>query len=167
VLAATHCDLAAAVAAGSFRRDLYYRLRVIELRVPPLRERPEDILPLAESFLAAAAHRLGRPTLPIGPAAALGLCRHAWPGNVRELEHAMERAAALAAGPCVEPCDLPDDLHDHPSHATPAATGTLQQLEHAAILAALARHGGQQSAAAAELGISASTLYRRLRSYGH
>ncbi|MBA3545976.1 MAG: sigma 54-interacting transcriptional regulator [Nannocystis sp.] len=167
VLAATHRDLAAAVTAGSFRRDLYYRLRVIELRVPPLRERLEDILPLAESFLAAAALRLGRQALPISPAAALRLRGHTWPGNVRELEHAMERAAALATGPCVEPCDLPDDLHEVPPTPTPsAATGTLQQLEHAAILAALARHGGQQRAAAAELGISASTLYRRLRSFG-
>ena len=165
LIAATHRDLAAAVAAGQFRRDLYYRLRVVELRVPPLRERPADILPLAASLLAAATARLRRPALTLGPAAALRLRRHAWPGNVRELDNAMERAAALAAGPTVEPDDLPDDL-DPASTPTPAnpTPRTLRQLEHAAILAALARHGGQQAAAAAELGISASTLYRRLRS---
>jgi len=165
VLAATHRDLAAAVVAGSFRRDLYHRLRVVELRVPALRERHEDILPLASSFLAAAAHRMRRPVLSIGPLAAERLRRHDWPGNVRELENAMEHVAALAPGPDVEACDLPDDLHAPPT-GTPAPAGTLRQLEHAAILAALARHGGRQSAAAAELGISASTLYRRLRMLG-
>jgi transcriptional regulator with AAA-type ATPase domain len=162
MIAATHRDLAAAVAAGEFRRDLYYRLRVVELRLPPLRERREDVVPLAASLLATACGRLGRPAPPIGPAAAQRLLRHAWPGNVRELEHAMERVAALATGPCVEPGDLPDDVGE----ATPAPTGTLQQRERGAILAALARHGGRRSAAAAELGISASTLYRRLRGYG-
>ena len=172
VIAATHRDLAAAVAAGSFRRDLYYRLRVVERRVPPLRERPEDVLPLARSLLARAAARLGRPEPSIGAAAAACLRRHDWPGNVRELENAMERAVVLASGSCVEPCDLPEELHmpaavaaDATASAT-AEAGTLEQLEHAAILAALARHGGRQSAAAAELGISASTLYRRLRRFG-
>jgi two-component system response regulator HydG len=166
VLVATHRDLAAAVAAGGFRRDLYYRLRVIELRIPPLRERPEDVLPLARSFLDAAAQRLRRPALPIGSLAAECLRRHDWPGNVRELENAMERAVVLASGPCVEPRDLPEELHAAPAVAPPAVAapaGTLRQLEHAAILAALARHGGRQHVAAAELGISVSTLYRRLR----
>ncbi len=167
VLAATHRDLAAAVADGSFRRDLYYRLRVVELRIPPLRERLEDIVPLATSLLADAADRLRRPAYPLGPAALERLRRHDWPGNVRELENAMERAAALAAGPTIEPCDLPDDIAASPVAGTmdSSAPITLQQLERAAILAALARHAGQQAAAAEELGISASTLYRRLRSW--
>ena len=166
ILAATHRDLAAAVAAGDFRRDLYYRLRVVELRVPPLRARPDDILPLAESLLAAAARRLRRSHLSLGTAAAERLQGHDWPGNVRELENAMERAAALAAGPRVEVDDLPDELRGAPGPAPDAvASGDLQGLERAAIFAALARHGGRQRLAAADLGISLSTLYRRLRSY--
>ena len=164
VIAATHRDLASAVAAGSFRRDLYYRLRVVELRVPPLRERSEDLLPLAESLLHAAATRLHRPLRPLSPAAVTLLRGHDWPGNVRELENAMERAAALATGPSIEPHDLPDDLH--PATTPSSEPTTLQQLERTAILAALARHAGNQAAAAAELDISPSTLYRRLRSYG-
>jgi transcriptional regulator with AAA-type ATPase domain len=165
IIAATHRDLAAAVAAGTFRRDLYYRLRVVEIRVPPLRARPEDIVPLATALLARAAQRLRRPTPAIGPEVAAQLQHHTWPGNVRELENAMERVAALSRGPQVDLADLPDDLHATPASPEPSH-GTLQDLERAAILAALARHGGQQAPAAAELGISPSTLYRRLRSYG-
>jgi two-component system response regulator HydG len=166
VISATHRDLATAVADATFRRDLYYRLRVVELRVPPLRDRPEDLAPLARTLLAAAAARLRRPALPLAPAALELLRRHPWPGNVRELDNAMERAAALAAGPCVEPHDLPDDLRPPTPNATPPSEPrTLQQLERAAILAALARHDGQQASAAAELGISPSTLYRRLRTW--
>ncbi|MCY1071744.1 sigma 54-interacting transcriptional regulator [Nannocystis sp. RBIL2] len=163
VIAATHRDLAAAVEAGSFRRDLYYRLRVIELRLPSLAARREDILPLARALLAAACARAGRNKMSLGTAAEERLLHHAWPGNVRELENAMERAAALAAGPVVEASELPDDIGPPPPRSR---GGSLQQLERAAITAALERHGGHQQRAAAELGISPSTLYRRLRRGG-
>ncbi|MBZ5708746.1 sigma-54-dependent Fis family transcriptional regulator [Nannocystis pusilla] len=159
IVAATHRDLAAAVEQGGFRRDLYYRLRVVELRLPPLRARQEDILPLARALLASACARVGRSEMSLGTAACERLLHHSWPGNVRELENAMERAAALAAGPQVEADDLPDDI----AAAPVKRTGSLQQLEHAAIVEALGRHGGHQQRAAAELGISPSTLYRRLR----
>ncbi|PCC69571.1 V4R domain-containing protein [Nannocystis exedens] len=162
VIAATHRDLAAAVEEGSFRRDLYYRLRVIELRLPSLAERREDILPLARTLLAAACAKVGRNKMSLGAGAEERLLGHAWPGNVRELENAMERAAALGAGPTVEASDLPDDIGSRPR----ASGGSLQQLERAAIAAALERHGGHQQRAAAELGISPSTLYRRLRRGG-
>ncbi|MDC0721402.1 sigma 54-interacting transcriptional regulator [Nannocystis bainbridge] len=159
VVAATHRDLAAAVEDGSFRRDLYYRLRVVELRLPALADRREDILPLARALLAAACARAGRNHMSLGTDAAERLLHHAWPGNVRELENAMERAAALAEGPEVAAADLPDDIEGPQA----ARAGSLQQLERSAIAAALGRHGGHQQRAAAELGISASTLYRRLR----
>jgi transcriptional regulator with AAA-type ATPase domain/predicted hydrocarbon binding protein len=162
VVAATHSDLAAAVAEGSFRGDLYYRLRVVELRLPSLAARREDILPLARSLLAAACARMGRDEMSLGTDAEERLLHHAWPGNVRELENAMERAAALCMGSTVEASDLPEDIGAPPV----ARGGSLQQLERAAIAAALERHGGHQQRAAAELGISPSTLYRRLRRGG-
>ena len=96
IVAATNRDLAADVASGRFRRDLYYRLRVVELAVPPLRERREDILPLSRVLLAEAARRLKRPVVSLSARAADQLVRHDWPGNVRELENAMERAVALS-----------------------------------------------------------------------
>jgi DNA-binding NtrC family response regulator len=97
LVTATHRDLDAAVSAGSFRLDLLYRLRVVEIYIPPLRERPEDLVPLAEMFLTRSAEREGRSALQIGPDAERALLAHAWPGNVRELENVMERATVLAA----------------------------------------------------------------------
>ncbi|WP_437765191.1 sigma 54-interacting transcriptional regulator [Sorangium sp. So ce281] len=169
ILAATNRDLAADVAAGRFRRDLYYRLRVIEIRLPPLRERREDILPLARALLGAASRRLDRPVARFTPEAEGALERHGWPGNVRELENAVEHAVALAQGGAADLEDLPDDVRG----AAPAggetgeqpAARTLEGVERRAILAALERHGGNQARAAAELGIGASTLYRKLRRY--
>ncbi|WP_437973818.1 sigma 54-interacting transcriptional regulator [Sorangium sp. So ce295] len=168
ILAATNRDLAADAAAGRFRRDLYYRLRVIEIRLPPLRERREDVLPLARALLAAASRRLDRPVAGFTPEAEGALERHGWPGNVRELENAVEHAVALARGGVAALDDLPDDVRG----AAPAGGGveepaarTLEGVERRAILAALERHGGNQARAAAELGIGASTLYRKLRRY--
>ena len=96
LVTATHRDLDAAVAAGAFRLDLLYRLRVVEIEIPPLRDRPEDLLPLVRMFLGKAAEREGRPPLEVGPEAERALLAHPWPGNVRELENVMERATVLA-----------------------------------------------------------------------
>ncbi|HEU4405991.1 MAG TPA: sigma-54-dependent Fis family transcriptional regulator [Polyangiaceae bacterium] len=169
IVAATHRDLGRDAAEGRFREDLYFRLRVVEVRVPSLAERPEDVLPLARVLLAEAALRLGRPPPPLGPAAADLLTRHAWPGNVRELENALERAVALAAGPRVEPEDLPEELRRGPAPAGPAprppAPRTLADVEREHVLATLAAHGGNQTLAARALGIGTTTLYRKLKRY--
>jgi two-component system response regulator HydG len=163
VLAATHRDLSIETAAGRFRDDLAWRLRVIELELPPLRARRDDILPLAHRLLAGLAARLDLPIPELAPELAARLLAHDWPGNVRELEHALERALALSTGRRLGLADLPPSVR-RASPARDRSPRTLAALEQEAIAAALARHGGHQAAAAAELGISASTLYRRLRS---
>jgi len=167
ILAATNRDLTADASAGRFRKDLYYRLRVVEIRLPPLRERREDILPLARALLAAASRRLGRPLAGFTPRAIEALERHAWPGNVRELENTIERAVALARGDRADLADLPEDLGGVPSSLAAAAEGvrTLKDIEREAILAAIERNGGNQTRAALELGIGPSTLYRKLKGY--
>jgi DNA-binding NtrC family response regulator len=107
VIAATNVDLAEKIEAGTFRRDLFYRLNVIAITVPPLRDRGDDVLALAGYFLGKLARRMGRPEKRLGPAAREALLAYTWPGNVRELEHAMERAFVLGPGPVIEPADLP------------------------------------------------------------
>ncbi|MBK9515948.1 MAG: sigma-54-dependent Fis family transcriptional regulator [Anaeromyxobacter sp.] len=165
VVAATNRDLGAEVEAGRFRKDLYYRLKVVEVRVPPLRERPEDVLPLARALLGAIARRMGRRLGGLTPAACELLQRHPWPGNVRELENALERAAAMASGSRVDVGDLPDELRRPDAPARPAASRRLEEVEREAILAALAAHGGNQARTAATLGIGTATLYRKLKAY--
>ncbi len=167
IVAATNRDLALALASGSFRQDLYYRLKVIELRVPPMRERQEDILPLAQLLFAAAATRIGQSILRLSPEVADRLLRYPWPGNVRELENAMERAAALAQGNQVELEDLPEEIRNLANHV---GTGvdvvkTLEEAEKRFILAALALNGGNQTRTAEQLHIGSATLYRKLKSY--
>ena len=167
IVAATNRELAREVAAGRFRKDLYYRLCVVELRVPPLRERREDILPLARTMIASAARRMARRAPSLTPAAADQLTRHAWPGNVRELENAMERAVALAQAKRIEPADLPEEIRG--ALPAPVASGgvrTLEALERDYILAALELNRGNQTVTARQLGIGAATLYRKLKSYG-
>ena len=166
VVAATNRDLTGEVAAGRFRKDLYYRLKVVELRVPPLRERREDILPLSRVLLADAAQRMKRQLSSLTPRAADQLVRHEWPGNVRELENAMERAVALAQGRRVDLEDLPEDVRRALPIPT-AITGvrTLLAVEKDYILAVLEENGGNQTRAAAQLGIGPSTLYRKLKEY--
>jgi DNA-binding NtrC family response regulator len=166
VVAATNRDLAADVASGRFRQDLYYRLKVVELIVPPLRQRREDILPLAEEFLMLAARRLRRPSPTLSPEAADCLLRYPWPGNVRELENAVERAVAMTVGDTVEPDDLPEDLC-RPTRVVvePAPLRPLEDVERDHILATLEALGGNQTRAAAQLGIGTATLYRKLKKY--
>ncbi len=168
VLAATNRDLAHGVAGGAFRQDLYYRLKVVELHVPPLRERRDDILPLARVLLADAALRMKRKISALAPGAADQLLRYEWPGNVRELENAMERAVALARGSRVELEDLPEEIRQaFPMPvATRGAVRPLDEVEKEYILAALDVNGGNQTHTAEQLRIGSATLYRKLKSYG-
>ena len=167
VLAATNRTLADEVARGRFRHDLYYRLRVIEMRVPPLRDRRCDVVPLARRFLAEAAARFGRPVAGLTPAVADQLVRYDWPGNVRELENAIERAAALALGPRIDIDDLPEEVRQA-RPTIPAAEGSrrLADVERALILETLVASGGNRARAAETLGIGVATLYRKLKQYG-
>ena len=152
VISATNADLPALIREGNFREDLFYRLNAIELSLPPLAERPGDILPLAESF---------RPKdKPIGESARNALLRHAWPGNVRELRNVIQRAGLLATGDRIEAADL--NL-PKASVSKPAAT---QEPDRATIESALARAGGVIAQAAAELGLSRQALYRRMDRFG-
>ena len=168
VLAATNRDLAQRVREGRFREDLYYRLNVVLVTLPPLRERREDVALLAEHFLARAGERRGR-VLRLSPAAAERLLSYAWPGNVRELENAVERASLLATGDTI----LPDDLPPHIALGTglgsaPALPGqtNLAAVEKAHIVQTLERCGWNHSRAAEALGIGRTTLWRKLKEYG-
>ncbi len=169
IVAATHRDLAAAVREGSFRQDLYFRLRVVELRIPPLRERPDDVLPIARRVLAEAAAREGKPPKELGKGACRALLDHDWPGNVRELVNAMERAYILSEGPRVEEGDLPPEIAGtqaaHPRGGEDDAR-TLAEVERDHILATLAAVGGNRARAAERLGIGVATLYRKIEQYG-
>ena len=170
ILAATNRDLTQEIASGAFRQDLYYRLKVIDLRVPPLRERRDDILALARVLLADAALRMKRKVSGFAPDAADQLLRYPWPGNVRELENAMERAVALAPPGTsrVELLDLPEEVRQaSPKPVANAETVLpLEEVEKEHILATLALNGGNQTHTAKQLQIGLATLYRRLKSYG-
>jgi len=166
VLAATHRDLAAEVSAGRFREDLYYRLRVIELRVPPLRERREDILPLTRTFVAEVAGRTKSKVTGLTPRAADQLQRWGWPGNVRELQNVIERAVVLATGSRVDLEDLPDEVRTAvPARGGPGAERTLADVEREYVLSVLRSLGGNKARAAAQLGIGTATLFRKLKRY--
>jgi DNA-binding NtrC family response regulator len=168
VLAATNKNLAEAVNAETFRQDLYYRLRVVELDVPPLRRRREDILPLARVLLAEAALRMKRKIAMFTPQVADQLLRYTWPGNVRELENAMERAVALARGSRVEIDDLPEEVRIAPAGpmTTDGAVRPLADVERDYIVASLELNEGNQTQTAKQLQIGSATLYRKLKRYG-
>jgi len=162
VMAATHKDLGAQVEQGLFRADLYYRIKVLSLRLPSLRDRREDILPLANHFL-----QLDRdpPRRLSTPAEAL-LLAYRWPGNIRELSNAMRCASALAEGAVIESHHLPDEIAHAPAARMPlGANRTLAQVEQEHVLAVLRSCGGVQADAARVLGIGRNTLWRKLRSY--
>jgi DNA-binding NtrC family response regulator len=166
LLAATNRDLAVEIHAARFREDLYYRLRVIEIRVPPLRERRDDILPLARAFLETTAVRTGRKATGFTPAAAQQLLRYGWPGNVRELENAIERATVLAAKSRIDADDLPQEVSlAVPDMFVPGEAKTLAEVERDYIMAVLRSAGENRTKAAAMLGIGAATLYRKLKEY--
>jgi two-component system, NtrC family, response regulator AtoC len=170
VIAATHRELEQDVQDGRFRQDLFYRINVLRLDVPPLRERATDIPLLAERFLADVVKREGRSPLRFSAAALDVLTAHPWPGNVRELMNVIERTAILSAGPVIEPLDLPPDLRRAtPTEGSLTRIGqevTVADLERQHILAVLERVGGNRSRAAEVLGMPRRTLYRRLEEYG-
>jgi len=168
VVAATNRDLEPMIRQGTFREDLYYRLNVIPIVLPPLRERRQDIPLLAEHFLARFARRQGR-VLRLSAGATERLLRYAWPGNVRELENAMERLAILARDETIEPGDLPPHIGAGLALGTApglAAEQTLADAERAHIIQILERYGWNHSRAAEALGIGRTTLWRKLKDYG-
>ncbi|NNC03469.1 sigma-54-dependent Fis family transcriptional regulator [Corallococcus exiguus] len=169
VLAATHRDLPQRVAEGRFREDLYYRLKVVTLQVPPLRSRPEDIAALARHFLARHTERFHMPPVTLTPALLERLMAHPWPGNVRELENALESAVVLSADGTLDLELLPGGA-SAPASQAPANTGaTLREKmdahERELILAALAASKGQRTEAAKALGIGRATLHDKLRKH--
>jgi two-component system response regulator HydG len=171
VVAATNRDLEAMVAAREFREDLYYRINVIHLALPPLRVRAGDVLMLAQHFLEHFARMFGRPTTALTPEAAERLARYPWPGNVRELKNAIERAVAMANGPHLTVEDLPEKVRGYRQpperHEGELSVDlSLDELERLHILRVLEVKGGNKLAAAQALGIDRKTLYRKLQRYG-
>jgi transcriptional regulator with PAS, ATPase and Fis domain len=167
VIAATNRELIKDIETGRFRKDLYYRLNIVELHVPPLRDRREDILPLARVLLAEAAEQLKRSVTGISPRAADQLMRYDWPGNVRELQNAMSRAVALASITRTELEDLPEEVRQ--AIPVPSIVGpvkALEEIEKDYILAVLEQNEGNQTRTASQLGVGTSTLYRKLKKYG-
>jgi DNA-binding NtrC family response regulator len=162
VISATNADLAEMVADGSFREDLLYRLNTVEIHLPRLRDRPEDIPILAETFLRQQAARYGRDVEGFSSGAMDALRAHRWPGNVRELRHSVERSVLMARGRRIEPGDL--GLRRREDGTELSEKLTLQEAERLMIEKALERHQGNVSRAAETLGLSRSALYRRLKS---
>lgn len=164
VLSATNADLHAEVEAGRFRADLLFRLNTVEIHLPPLRERREDIPPLAAHFLSRYAQRYRKQVQGLDPGAIQALLAHPWPGNVRELDHTLERAVLMARGPQIEAADL------GLTAARPSTTGlddmSLESVESILIRKALSRSAGNVSQAADALGLSRGALYRRMEKYG-
>ena len=163
VIAATNRDLQAMVAAKAFRDDLYYRLSVFPIVLPPLRERPADTLPLAEHILRNVSRRLGKRIVGFSGDAIPLLQEYGWPGNIRELQNVLERATILCRGDRILPAHL--NLST-PAAPHPTAPKTLRDLEYEAILGALQTQGGNRRKAADQLGIGLRTLYTRLKEYG-
>jgi DNA-binding NtrC family response regulator len=164
VISATNANLGEEVATGRFREDLLFRLNTIELHLPPLRERREDIAPLAQHFLRRHAQRYRKALSGFDPGAMQLLLDHPWPGNIRELDHAVERAVLLAQGDVVRALDL--GLRTTTSAAPRLEDLTLEEVEKLLIQKALGRFDGNVSQAAKALGLSRSALYRRIASYG-
>jgi DNA-binding NtrC family response regulator len=170
VIAATHRDLEAEAKEKRFRGDLYYRLRVIEIVLPPLRSRPEDVTPLAIRFATELATRLHRTPLPFAPSALAALARHAWPGNVRELKHVVEQALVLAPGDAIEESDLAlgraelDEQRWQPGaqHAE-ARRVAIDRWERRWVSDALAAHGGNVSKTATAIGMTRQSLSQKIR----
>jgi DNA-binding NtrC family response regulator len=167
LIAATNRNLPEAIENGTFRADLFYRLNVIPVHLPPLRDHLEDVPMLAQEFLRRCNERTGRAPGGFSPQAMDALGRYPWPGNVRELDNVVERVATLCEGDRVELDDLPPSIRSGTtvSPGRPAA-GTLREMERERILEALREAGGNKKRAAARLGIHRSTLYAKLRSYG-
>ena len=166
VVAATNRDLQAAIAAGSFREDLYFRLGAFVMSIPPLRERREDIPPMVHEFVRRAATRMGKEVRNVSADAMRLLIRYSWPGNVRELEHAIERAVILARGTSITVRELAPEIAQGTSPARTGDTLNLKAQEQRLIRAALERFDGNRRRAAEALNISPVTLWRKMKEYG-
>jgi len=169
IVAATHRDLETLVGEGRFRHDLYYRLNVITVRVPPLREHMEDLVPLVAHFLEKHGRRLGRSGCTLSPEALEALRRHHWPGNARELENALERALVLGRDDVLWVEDLPETVRLRPALPATVHGGPprpLSEVEREHILRTLREMHGNKAAAARLLGLDRKTLYRKLEAYG-
>jgi two-component system, NtrC family, response regulator AtoC len=162
IIAATNRDLEGAVSDGEFREDLFYRLNVVRIIIPPLRERPDDVAPLVGHFIERLNAKMGTHVSGLTPEALAALRGYPWPGNVRELENIIERSLIFAESPLLEP----RDLGMSPQESRRIEAGTLAALEREAIERALHRWEGNQTKAAEELGISRRTLYNKIREYG-
>ena len=163
VIATTNRDLKKAVSEGSFREDLFYRLGVIEIEVPPLRERKEDILSLARYFIKQLSEHMKMPKLRLHASCLDRLLDYSWPGNVRELENAIERAAVLCKDACIQSEDLPPSILNATTHQPDNTDESLAEIEHRHIQAVLKSTNNNRTKAAAILGISSATLWRKLK----
>ena len=166
LLSATNADLQSEVAQGRFRQDLLFRLNTVEIRLPPLRDRGDDIPRLAEHFLRLHRERYRRPIIGFTPEAFKAMREHLWPGNVRELDHVVERAVLMSAGPLVTPFDLALESSPEARLSARLEEMSLEDAERLLIKKALARFEGNANRAAEALGLSRSALYRRLQKYG-
>lgn len=164
MLSATNADLRAECAAGRFREDLLFRLNTVEINIPPLRERRDDIPALAAHFLDRYATRYRRPIQGLEPTAMVAMLHHSWPGNVRELDHTIERAVLMASNARIEISDL--GLNPQKSAGQSLDDMSLEAVEAVLVRKALARTGGNVSQAAEALGLSRGALYRRMEKYG-
>jgi transcriptional regulator with PAS, ATPase and Fis domain len=164
VIAATNRELRRALDRGDFRQDLYYRLQVFEIRMPPLRERAQDVLPLSEAFLEDIGRLFGRPVAGITHEAREALLGYAWPGNVRELRNVLERAAIVSEGGLIAPEHL--SLHTYEPSVAPAPTTNVKAIERQVVEQVLQECSGNKSQAARRLGLTRKQLYVRLRQYG-
>jgi two-component system nitrogen regulation response regulator NtrX len=168
VIAATNRDLKKALESERFREDLYFRLAVIPIEVPPLRERAEDLALLVEHFAAAVAREIGRPPKRFAPGAIEALARHPFPGNVRELRNLVERLAIMLPGPVVSAADALAVLPAAPlaPAAPPRMSAAVDEFERRQIEVALAAEGGNVTRAAARLGLERSHLYKKMKKLG-
>jgi DNA-binding NtrC family response regulator len=166
VVAATNRDLRAAIAAGAFREDLYFRLGGFVITVPPLRDRREDIPLLVHDFVRRAAQRVKKDVRAVSSDALTAIMRYGWPGNVRELEHAIERAVIVARGTTIRPRDLPPEISQKARQRVPDDSLDLREQERAMIARALDRFRGNRREAAEALKISTVTLWRKVKQYG-
>ena len=165
LICATNANLDERVAQGTFREDLLYRINTIHLEIPPLRERKEDIIPLAERFMHRFAKQYDKGQLTLSETACRKLKEHPWYGNIRELEHAMEKAVIICDGATIS-----DAIFHFPrkslSPVPESAPETLEDMELVMIRKAIAKHGGNLSAVASQLGITRQTLYNKMKKYG-
>lgn len=166
LICATNANMYEAIRRGEFREDLYYRINTIQIEMPPLRERADDIAPMAEFFLKKYSQRYNRPDLSFDTEAIRTLENYSWPGNVRELQHCIEKAVILSSGALIEP----EDLMLEPQKEIPVReenlSGSLEDMERRMIESAMRRHEGNMSQVANELGISRPTLYSKLKKHG-